>query len=199
MTRRNLAALAIIAGIAALLAFPFREAVHHLLVVPLAYVFWLIGLYYRSISQAYWWIGIVLVALIVLGYSLLPEIKSKRSTIDLQREERGGVESLANALAKSRKGTYFKWVIANRLGRLAQQLLSLREHGKPRSAYAPLTAEGWEAPDEVQQYLERGLHGSFADHSAPRWNDFSQPQRTSLDLDAREAVEFLETKFQGDS
>lgn len=52
MTRRTLAALIVIAVIAALLAFPFREAVYHLLVVPLAYLYWLLGLFYRSINQS---------------------------------------------------------------------------------------------------------------------------------------------------
>ena len=67
MTRRNLATLIVIAVIAALLAFPFREAVYHLLVIPLAFLFWLLGLFYRSINQSLWWIGIVLVTLLGLG------------------------------------------------------------------------------------------------------------------------------------
>lgn len=194
MTRRNLATLIIITVIAALLAFPFREAMYHLVVIPLAYVFWLLGLFYRSIDQSFWWIGIVLVTLLVLGTSLLPEIKPKGRKIDLQREERGGVESLARALEKSNQGTYFKWMVANRLGKLAHQLLSLREHGKPRSLFAPLAAEGWDPPDEVRQYLERGLQGSFADFPIARWDYFSQPKKTSLDLSVKEAVEFLESQ-----
>jgi hypothetical protein len=89
MTRRNLAALIVIAVIAALLAFPFREAAYHLLVIPLAYLFWLLGLFYRSINQSIWWIGIALVTLLVLGTSLLPEIKpnGKRSTSSARNAE----------------------------------------------------------------------------------------------------------------
>ena len=194
MTRRNLAALIVIAVIAALLAFPFREAAYHLLVIPLAYLFWLLGLFYRSINQSIWWIGIALVTLLVLGTSLLPEIKPKREKIDLQREERGGVESLARALAKSNQGTYFKWVVANRLGKLAHQLLSLREHGKPRAPFAPLTGEGWDPPEDVRQYLERGLQGSFADFPTASWRNLSRPQKTALDLDVKKAMEFLDSQ-----
>lgn len=194
MTRRNLAALIVIAVIAALLAFPFREAVYRLLVVPVAYLVWLLGLFYHSINQSLWWIGIVLITLLGLGYSLLPEIKPKQDRIDLQRKERGGVESLARALAKSKQGTYFKWMVANRLGKLAYQLLSHREHGKPRSPFAPLTAEGWDPPDEVRQYLERGLQGSFADFPPVNWHYVSQPQKTALDLDVKKVMEFLESQ-----
>ena len=194
MARRKLAALIVIAVSAALLAFPFREAAYHLLVIPLAYLFWLLGLFYRSINQSIWWIGIALVTLLVLGTSLLPEIKPKREKIDLQREERGGVESLARALAKSNQGTYFKWVVANRLGKLAHQLLSLREHGKPRAPFAPLTGEGWDPPEDVRQYLERGLQGSFADFPTASWRNLSRPQKTALDLDVKKAMEFLESQ-----
>ena len=194
MTRRNLAALIVIAVIAALLAFPFREAAYHLLVIPLAYLFWLLGLFYRSINQSIWWIGIALVTLLVLGTSLLPEIKPKREKIDLQREERGGVESLARALAKSNQGTYFKWVVANRLGKLAHQLLSLREHGKPRAPFAPLTGEGWDPPEDVRQYLERGLQGSFADFPTASWRNLKKKKKTALDLDVKKAMEFLESQ-----
>ncbi len=195
MNRRSLFASVGIGMIAALLAFPFREAVNQLVVVPIAYVLWLVRLYYRSIDQAFWWLGIVLIALIVVGSSLLPEIKPKWKKIDLTREERGGVESLARAIHKSQNGIYFKWSVANRLGRLAQQMLSLREHGKPRSPFAPLTAEGWTPPDEVQRYLEKGLRGSFADFPNSNWNYFSPPAKTSLDHDASEVVEFLESKM----
>ncbi len=199
MNRRSLFASVGIGVIAGLLAFPFREAVNQLVVIPLAYMLWLLRLFYRSIDQAFWWIGIVLVALIVVGSSLLPEIKPKWKKIDLTREERGGVESLARAIQKSQNGIYFKWSVANRLGRLAQQMLSLREHGKPRSTVAPLAADGWTPPDEVQRYLEKGLRGSFAEFPNSNWNYFSPPAKSSLDHDVDEVVEFLESKMENNT
>jgi hypothetical protein len=53
----------------------------------------------------------------------------------------------------------------------------------------------WEPRKELQTYLETGLHGSFADY--PHNNRaFGQPQKTPLDLDVTEAVEFLESQVE---
>lgn len=184
--------------IAAVLAFPLRAVVNQLVLVPIAYLLFLLKLLYVSLDQAVWWIAAVFGVLLLLGQSLLPDLKPVKKLIPFAKHERGTVETLAVALDKSQKGIYFKWLIANRLGRLAYEILLQREHGKPRSVFAPLTSEGWEAPPEVQEYLERGLHGSFADFPNSRWGSFSPPEKTPLDHDVAEVVEFLEVK-QGDS
>ena len=183
--------------IAAVLAFPLRAVVNQLVLVPIAYLLFLLKLLYVSLDQAVWWIAAVFGVLLLLGQSLLPDLKPVKKLIPFAKHERGTVETLAVALDKSQKGIYFKWLIANRLGRLAYEILLQREHGKPRSVFAPLTSEGWEAPPEVQEYLERGLHGSFADFPNSRWGSFSPPEKTPLDHDVAEVVEFLEVK-QGD-
>jgi len=181
---------------AALLAFPLRGIVHQLIVVPLAYLLWALGLLYLVLPQVLWWIGVVLIVLFILGKSLLPDVKFVRKIIPIIKREQGNVEGLAAAIQKSDKGIYFKWLVANRLGRLAYQFLLQREHGKPRSVFAPLTAEGWDSEPAVQQYLEKGLHGSFAEFPNSNWNYFAPPERTPLDHDVAEVVEFLESKVE---
>ena len=197
MRRRLLASVGILV-IAALLAFPLREVVYQLIVVPLAYLAWILKLIYLSVSQGVWWILVVAIILFMIGHSLLPSLQFERKRIIYQKTERGNVESLAVALAKRSRGTYFKWLVANRLGKLAYQILLLREHGKPRSVFAPLTTAGWDATPQIQEYLEKGLRGSFAEFPNPGWGTFAQPAKTPLDHDVQEVVAFLESK-QGDS
>ena len=194
---RRLAVLGIIL-IAALLAFPLRDTVYQLVVIPLAYIAWLLKLLYLSLSQAIWWIGVLVIVLLALGQSLLPEIKLGRESITYKKAERGSIEALAVALGKRHKGVYFKWLVANRLGKLAYQLLLQREQGRARSVFAPLTATGWDAAPAVQEYLEKGLRGSFAEYPSAGWGSFAPPGKTPLDLNVQEVVEFLESK-QGDS
>jgi len=191
--RRRLVILVVLV-IGALLAFPLRGLVNQLVVIPLAYILWLLGLLYLSLHQAFWWVAVILVVLIILGRSLLPEIKFAKKNIPLAKHERGSVEELAVAMQKSNQGIYFKWLVANRLGRLAYQILLQREHGKTRSVFAPLAGDGWESTNEVQQYLEKGLHGSFAEFPNSRWNYFAPPEKTPLDQNVIEVIEFLETK-----
>jgi len=196
MTRARWLAVIGVILIAALLAFPLRGVVHVLIVVPLAYLLWLLGLLYLSLPQEFWWIGIILLVLLILGKSLLSGIRPIRNIIPAAKRERGSVESLAASMQKSQRGIYFKWLVANRLGKLAYQILQQRENGKPRSVFAPLVGEGWESPIEIQQYLEKGLHGSFADFpNTGRY--FSPPAKSSLDHDVGEVIEFLESKVEG--
>jgi hypothetical protein len=191
--RRPLAIFGIVV-IAALLAFPLREAVHQIVIVPVAYLVWLLYLLYLSVSQGVWWLLAAVVALFVIGRSLLPEFESGRKIITYKKAGRGSVEALAGALARRDRGIYFKWLVANRLGKLAHQILTQHEQGKPRSAFAPLTTVGWDAPPEVQEYLEKGLRGSFAEFPAASWRAFAAPAKTPLDQDVRQVIEFLESK-----
>jgi hypothetical protein len=88
-------------------------------------------------------------------------------------------------------------MVANRLGKLAYQILLHRESGRPRSVFAPLLGPDWDLPRELQTYLETGLHGSFSDFPAPR-NPFAAPRKTPLDYEVSQAVEFLETQVEND-
>jgi len=189
-------AVAGVVVIAALLAFPLRGIVNELIVVPIAYIFWLLGLLYLSTHQVIWWMAILVVVLFILGKSLLPELKLSRKPVTPARHERGKVESLARSLQKSNKGIYFKWLVANRLGKLTHEILVQRSNGKPRSVFAPLIGEGLEPTPEMQQYLEKGLHGSFAEFPNTDNRYFAPPSKTSLDHDVAEVIEFLESKTE---
>lgn len=186
----------IVAGVviaALLLAFPLRNVVYEMVILPLAYILWILGLVYRSLDQGVWWVVLIVAVLIVLLRSMLPEGKPKQKTILYKKVERGQVESLAVAMQRVSHGVYFKWLVANRLGKLAHQTLVQRSYGKPRSVFAPLVAEDWEPSPAIRQYLERGLHGSFADYPNKRFGFYTPPDKTPLDLDVNQVVEFLES------
>jgi len=181
--------------IAGILAFPLREMIYGTVVVPAAFIMWNLGLLYRSLSQAIWWWIIVFIVLFMLAFSLIPQPKP-RPSVELKRKPPlGQVEDLTASLRKAEHGTYFKWLIANRLGKLAYQILLQRENGRPRSVFAPLVGADWKPAKELQAYLETGLHGSFADFPNVR-RPFGTPQKTPLDLDVAEAVEFLEAQVE---
>lgn len=175
------------------LGYLLRGAVNQFILLPLAYLLWALKLLYLSLPQLVWWIGVLLLVLFMLGFSLLPEIKPGKKKTTFSLPERGRVESLALAMNKSKKGTYYKWLVANRLGKLAYQILLQRENGKPRSVFAPLAGNGWEPRKELQDYLEIGLRGSFTDYPSPAI-PYLPPAKTPLDHDMGEVVEFLENQ-----
>jgi hypothetical protein len=193
-TRRWLILLgvAIVAGI---LAFPMRETIYEIVIIPIAFITWNLNLLYLSLSQGLWWWLVVFGVLLMLAFSLMPRVTFRRTMEARPKLHLGQVESLAIWLRKAERGIYFKWLIANRLGKLAYQILLHRESGRPRSVFAPLLGSDWEPRKELQTYLETGLHGSFADFPNVR-RGFGATQQTPLDLHALEAVEFLEAQVE---
>jgi len=192
--QRNLALIGIVL-IALFLAFPLRDAVYEMVIVPAAYLWWVLGLWYHSVHQSIWWIVALLLVLVTLSRSLRP-IGRIRERVRLKtRPVVGQVESLTVWLKRTERGIYFKWLIANRLGKIAHEILAQRMGGKPRSFFDPLTGPDWTPDAGVQQYLEIGLKGSFADYPQERNRWFSKPAPTPLDHDVNDVVQYLESQI----
>ena len=182
-------------SLAAALAYFLRDVIQRLVIQPLAYLWWVLGLFYRAMPQYVVWILAVLLAAYLFAGSLVSEgpIRTRRERP--RKTPQGPIQELAAWVGKTRKGIYFKWLVANRLGKLARELLAQREGSSFRKVFGPLKGRDWDPPDQVGVYLESGLNGSFADYPHPRW-PWSRPQPTPLDLDPREAVEFLEQEME---
>lgn len=198
MKRRQWLALAGILVISLLLAFPLREAVHHIVVVPLAYVFWILGLYYRSIAELLIWGGFLVIIGIILITSLIGEPRRPKRPPDVKNEFEGPIERLSISLKKARKGSYYRWRVAHRLARVARELLAQREGLEVKQVHANrLTGQDWSPPRELDEYFQAGLFDSFATFPRPRWWVL-RPEPTPLDLDVTEAVDYLETQIKAD-
>ena len=187
--------LAGIAVIAAILAVPMRETIYRMIVIPAAYLGWELGLAYRSLPQTFWWWVVLVIIFYMLVFSMLPQFKPVRRPGPKPLPRHGQVEDFSVWIGRTKKGIYFKWLVANRLGKLAYQILLHRESGRPRSVFNPLVGEDWEPSKDLQDYLETGLHGSFSDFSGPA-SPFAAPPKTPLDYEVREAVEFLESQVE---
>jgi hypothetical protein len=196
MTRtRRLLILVSAVFIAGLLAFPLRGMIYEAIVIPAAFIAWNLNLLYRSYPQGIWWLVVVFIVIVMIAFSLAPRSVSGGRVEERRKPPQGQVESFARNLRRAEQGTYFKWVVANRLGKLAYNILSHRESGKPRSVFDPLLGSDWEPSKDLQNYLESGLHGSFADF--PSVSRFSgRHQKTPLDMNVVEAVEFLESHVE---
>lgn len=197
MRRIQWIALVGIIIIGVILAFPMRDAVHQIIVIPLAYIFWVLGLYYHSYSQVIIWAIFIAVTLLFLFGSLLGgERRGKVEKIPGHSFE-GPVENLSILLSKVRKGIYYRWSVANRLAKLARDLLAQREGLDPREVHQNhLTGRDWSPPRDVDMYFQSGLFDSFSSFPRQRWWFFKRADPTPLDLDVEEVVEFLEGQMR---
>jgi uncharacterized membrane protein len=187
--------LGAIAVIAAILAFPLRGTIYNTVVIPAAFIGWQLGIVYRSLPQIAWWWLVVVILFLMLVFSALPRLKPVQRETPKSRPRHGQAEDLSIWLGRAKTGVYFKWLVANRLGKLAYQILLHRETGRPRSVFNPLVGEDWEPSRELQEYLETGLHGSFSDFSSQKRPLAVRP-KTPLDYEVRNAVEFLESQVE---
>lgn len=193
-TRLRLIVAAVLV-IAAILAVPLRDIVYEMVVVPVSFIGWRLSLVYLSLPQVVWWWLAVAVIVFMLAFSLIPHIRISRREKPRSRPVYGPLEELAMRLRQAGKGVYFKWLIANRLGKLAHRMLLHRESGRPRTLFTPLLGEGWEPGPELQKYLETGLHGSFSSYTSSKGVGAAHP-KTPLDFDVGQAVEFLEDQLK---
>jgi hypothetical protein len=198
MNRRQWLALAGILIISLLLAFPLREAVHFIVVVPLAYVFWFLNLYYQTIPELLIWIGFLVLIGIIIITNLVGEPRRPVRIPGVKKEFEGPVEKLSISLEKARRGSYYRWRVAHRVAKIARELLAQREGLELGQVHAKrLTGQDWTPPRELDEYFQAGLFNTFASFPRPRWW-LMRPEPTPLDLDVSEAVDYLETQLKAD-
>ena len=184
----------VILVIAATLVFSLllRDSILQNVIIPLAYIWWLFKLYYHAVPQLILWVVLV-IAVFVSMFRLVPLKNLFRRTRKIQlNPAMGPVESVALWIKKSPHGVYYKWMIANRLGRVARELLDQRE-GRIRQRFTRLNGKNWNPPPEVGEYLETGLNGSFADFPQTHW---WKQKPTKLDVSPEQAVEYLEYELE---
>lgn len=185
MTRFRLPLLGGILIASITLAFVLRDVIYQLIIVPLAYVFWLAGVYYSAVPQLLIWGVLILFLSVGVTWTLIPEVATPPRRPIQRFPIEGQVESLAICIIRGRNSNYFKWQVANRLARLVRRL-----------------SEGLMRPEDldarvqpVQQYLAAGLNQSYVDFPAPP-SRFQRRTPTPLDLDPNEVVDYMESQME---
>ncbi len=169
----------------AFLAYLLRDVIYEVVVVPLAYTLWLLELLYLSVPQLVKWVLLIVLMCIGVLWKLIPDLPAASRPHSPNRSPEGRVASLAVGLQRARTSNYFRWLVANRLGRLARRLSDSSK-----------VLEGIGAgSDPIQRYLNAGLNQSFVDFPGPRTR-FGRRLPTPLDMEPGEIVEYLESRME---
>jgi hypothetical protein len=181
--RRALAAGALILSL--VMAFLLRDVVHDLIVVPLTFATWLVATVYVIVPQLVTWSALVLL-LTIIGLSQLVRAPRRASPKRSQPTlEPGQVEPLAVWIHRARTSNYFRWQLANRIGRIARKI-----RGPARQDVL-----GTSRHVAVREYLAAGIEYSFVDFPGPR-RRFQHAAPTPLDMDPAEVVDYLEHEVE---
>jgi uncharacterized membrane protein len=185
MTRLRWLLLAGMLGSSLTLAFFLRDIVYDVVVVPLAYLLWLGKYYYTAIPQIILWMILLVILFVTVALNFVPEARPSRRQERIRKTTEGQVEALAVWIHKARKSNYFKWQLANRLGRITRRINELT--GRQVNSGSNKEA--------VEKYLDAGLNNSFVDFATPK-NRFRHSIPTPLDLDPKDAVDYLESQME---
>lgn len=180
--------------LASALAYFLRGWINDKVIIPLAYLWWRIGLYYHSVSEDAWWTVVIVVVCLLAFASIRPEWAFHYQDLGAQPVQ-GPVEELMIWMMKLRRNEYHKWLIANRLGKLARSFLMQRAGSNVQRWDGSLTGSAWDPPDEVEAYLKSGLNRPFA-NVRPSPDSSSRPRSAPLDLDPQQVIAYLESQME---
>jgi hypothetical protein len=178
----RLGLLAVLVLITAVAAYMARDLVREFVVLPLAYVLWQLRGLLDGVAQLVQWGILVSLLALVMAWQLVPRLAPPRRSLAGGPARGGPVKATAASLARARTSNYFRWQLANRLGRVARHLGQVPRTDPDASA----------STFRVNEYLDAGLNHSFVDYAARRV-PFAARAVSPLDLDPEEAVRHLET------
>lgn len=191
--KRRLILLGVVFLVAAGMAYYLQDFVRSMLFEPLSYLLWGFNILYQSIAQLMYWILLVIGVTLMAFGSLYGRGRARKLVEEEKITPQGPLQATAGQISKTGQGVYYKWVIANRLGKLARSILSLRT-GHIDDYGGEFDAQDLNPPDEVAAYLVSGLTRSFAEFPRQRW--FSRSQKTPFDIDLDQVATYLESLME---
>ncbi len=181
--------------LAAALAYFLRGFINEKVVVPLAYVWWRAGLYYHLVPEYGWWITVIVIVFFLVLRSFNTDEWSRGQELAESQPVQGPVAELTIWLMKKTKSAYYKWLIANHLGKLARSFL-IQSDGRDSRQWDVLDpGPAWNPPEAVGAYLRSGLNRPVASFHSPS-SPWGRSQTIPSDLDPERAVEYLESQME---
>jgi len=198
MTRRHWLLTAIFAGMAFMLAFPLRNIVYDIVIRPLLYLIWVFKLGYHAIPQFLLWAIMLLIIIVIMAAPLVETRQSRPQKNHPVKQDLGPIATLAKTIEKSKYGIYFKWVLANRIGRIMRDWLAYRDYVVKRWQANDIAKLGWSSSKSIQTYLNVGLNGSFVDYPSKRLAFMHRRTTTPLDVDPNDVLDYLESHMEAE-
>ncbi len=180
--------------LAAILTPAVQRATHTLFLEPLAYYWWGMKQVIRVVPESLYWLFLI-ASFGFLGFVFWArDILLNRPKDEKPIAQRGPVAYLAGNIVQSERSNYFKWVIANRLAKIA--LLIMNEDSENgRKNFPGFLEPAQKTESDIQVYLENGLNNSFMDYRKKgKW--FTGNTDTPFDVDVYNVIDYLESQME---
>ena len=172
----------------------FWYQISSFIIEPALYFWWIVKQLIRVVPQTYYWIFLIgSLGIISIIFLLLYLQKPRKKQQNFFNEE-GSIKSFAEFYSLSRRSYYFKWVIANRLARIAQEILNMN-HGNSKGDPLTFSDLDGELPETILNYLEAGLDNTHMSYK-PKKILRRLKQNSPLDVELDQIITNLESQME---
>jgi hypothetical protein len=190
--------LIVILLLALVLAIVFDNFVSQVIVEPLLYITWLIGLILTSMPQFVFWLLFVLAALVILARSFhLDFTASRQSRTQSTRIMQGVITPWQRLLRRAERQPYARRHLASSLAKLSKETLSFTDPLNADDTQS-LTAFIATLPPEIAAYFQAELQRKPAG-KVPWYKRSPIRREVTPKLDSEMIVEFLEKETAWES
>jgi len=166
--------------------------VNTLLVEPASETWLLINQLIRLIPQTNYWLFIVGSFGVITIIFILASLRKPHRSNQKLTQTRGPIKSLADYYSMSEESHYFKWVIANRLAQITQEILQINQGNSKNNK---LHISESELPDPVKNYLLAGSDNSHMSDK-PRKFLFRKQGKSPLDIEINNVINTIESQME---
>ncbi|MBI5965143.1 MAG: hypothetical protein HY863_16820 [Chloroflexi bacterium] len=172
--------------IIAITLFSYRKMVVTAVVRVAAYFVWSLNVVGSVIPQQVLWILLLLLILYIAVGSFYGKRSEGGSTRKNAEPAAGPVEARARWIEERQRGTFYKWQLANLLGKVHQSIQDSVRYGNSKNAPS--------ISPQVRDYLNAGLTTSYVDYTTP--TIFQKTELTPLDIELEQVVDYLEEQLE---
>ena len=195
---KSLALVGLALLLVGLLALLLSGVVREVVVIPLLYLLWLMRVLIDSLPQAILWAGFLALAVLV-AWKSMPGPPAAQPLPEAAPASRTAVATWASLFERAANDASTRWLLAQRLGQLAVELLASQDERAAQGAWQYLRDESSDILPEVRAYLQAGTQSYRS--APPRWRRWwpwdarLEPWGDPLDLDPEEVVHYLEERL----
>lgn len=169
-----------------ILLYPVRRAVAGAVMSFSSYLVWTVNVMGVVIPQQILWAFLLILILYIAIGSFYGKRYREEKSPENQSPVIGAVEAMAGYIEERHRGIYFKWQIANLLGKIQQTIQESASRGT--SSRIPLPS------DSVQAFLDAGVNTSYADYAPDGF--VLKNNSTPLDIELEQVVAYLEEQME---
>lgn len=167
MTRFNKRRLYVVSAILLVMVtailFSLRDVVREVIVIPITYLVWVIGILIESTAQLFFWLAVLFIALLVAWRSIRPPKKPRDETIyrpltsdeTLSASGRGRVAFWLTRVNTLRLGNYYHANFNEAVSRMLVDMLAYRHHLTPRQVEQAISRGSISVPPDIVEFVRK--------------------------------------------